>query len=967
MAFPVPDHLPKRPAPVDVSSQILYKIDSATKDTLHSSLAASWLRELEDSIQATKQRIHDRIQSDLPKFNHQLETSKAVQARYESLVSRADELNEAISNPNTGFLPTLVETLSKHSSLAQETSDAEALDEGFSYLLRCRNVYSSLVSMILAGELPEGVTISAEVQQLLEEMPPSLTKTAVAEDLKHKFNASRARIQDQLTDAYSKSIIISPKEITIRAEVQVRGSDTMLKLSALLHSLSPATLSGLLSTLRRNLLTHFVDHALTQPYSLLTETSIADEVKLSLIPSPPNSEDMRKRLDNLSIILDFLSVHLFPRFPQQEAAHFTRSLSKPITNSVLNNLLTPFLPSSFGLLPSFLDLLRRAVSFEEKDIQRLLEGNRQEGSIKAWSDGVSGHYERRRRVEILEHARKEIVTLDDIHDTFKAVSDGGPETSLPTVVPVQEDEAFKDDAWGFDEPVSSNPVEDNADGWGFDEPTTPNAATDNADSWGFDDGMDPDPAPEARPETPSAEAAPEPMEVDEKKEEANGDAGLDPGDAWGWNDDADLPAEDNPEDNPWDDPWSDPPGTSATLEPPPPPPPANIVVSPKAATRLEKLATKQKKQLNGQSSTTSTPLSSPPIPEPTMTKITFSPPSPPPEPERKNAPENGRLKSKRPPEVVTTIAPQEHYLVPKQAKRVLKMVETVIDESKLFYASNLFPASKGTVPAPGSILLQSTSSILDLYEALYPVKHAKALELPERGMLFSNSCVYLTGAVQRLEDTIYGQSVLKERLVECRRHLQILGDSWYDGTIEREQQKIDKILVDGARGFAYTADQDRYDECEQAVNDVLKDIKRLAQRLKGILSKSKYFAAIGSVADSALSRVLRDILALPDIPEIESHRLSELCRILNALEGLFSDNPEQPSFVVAYVPNWLKFSYLSELLEASLADITYLFEQGALVDFQVHELVNLVRALFADTLLRTNTINKLLNGHPAPS
>ena len=53
-----------------------------------------------------------------------------------------------------------------------------------------------------------------------------------------------------------------------------------------------------------------------------------------------------------------------------------------------------------------------------------------------------------------------------------------------------------------------------------------------------------------------------------------------------------------------------------------------------------------------------------------------------------------------------------------------------------------------------------------------------------------------------------------------------------------------------------------------------------------------------------------------------------------------------------------------ELQGASLADITYLFEQGALVDFEVDELVNLVRALFADTVLRTNTINKILGGHP---
>ena len=53
-----------------------------------------------------------------------------------------------------------------------------------------------------------------------------------------------------------------------------------------------------------------------------------------------------------------------------------------------------------------------------------------------------------------------------------------------------------------------------------------------------------------------------------------------------------------------------------------------------------------------------------------------------------------------------------------------------------------------------------------------------------------------------------------------------------------------------------------------------------------------------------------------------------------------------------------------KLQEASLADITYLFEQGALVDFEVDELVNLVRGLFADTALRTNTINKIFGGHP---
>ena len=159
-----------------------------------------------------------------------------------------------------------------------------------------------------------------------------------------------------------------------------------------------------------------------------------------------------------------------------------------------------------------------------------------------------------------------------------------------------------------------------------------------------------------------------------------------------------------------------------------------------------------------------------------------------------------------------------------------------------------------------------------------------------------------------------------------------------------------------------------------------------ANSIKAVLTKSRYYDALGSIVEAALSRILADVLALEDITETESHRLSELCHILNALEGQFVEDPDQPSFVVSYVPSWLKFSYLSELLvrssfpslysrdrilmvlslfqEASIADISYLFEEGALVDFEIEELVKLVKALFADTQLRANTISKLQQGHP---
>ena len=559
----------------------------------------------------------------------------------------------------------------------------------------------------------------------------------------------------------------------------------MVDLHAIFRSLSANSLSNHLNTLRRDFLSYFIDHVLKQSYSLNIDSSNSNEFKLTLIPSPPNIEDLRPRLDNLSHILDFLSSHLIPHLPELEGIQFTRSLGKPIATSVLNNLLIPSLPSSFGLLPSFLSLLKRAVLFEDGDINKLIGTLDNEGIIKIWSDGVSGHYERRRRIEILELARKDIVEAGDPKDTFKVIADGGGLETSRSTVPIQ-DEDFKGDAWGFDEPATSNPLTGNADGWSFDDdinPTTPVDATTPVEE---------ERRVELEPETP-----PIPMDTDETEtQNINADEDVDPADAWGWNEEDDIPldipeAEEESasdvvsENDAWDDPWSD----SGELESQPEPSPSTIspsFASPKAATRLEKSASKNKKHLNGNISATNSPMYSPSVHE--MPQHTALPPPslksvPQSQPDH-NPPKVGHANGvKRPADVITVVVPKESYQVPTRTKRFMRMVETVIDESKLFYASNLFPASKDTVPAPGTILLQSASSILDLYQALYPVKFAEDLKLPERGMLFSNSCLYMANAVQQIEDTIYGESILKDRLSECRHQLQLLSESWFIETI----------------------------------------------------------------------------------------------------------------------------------------------------------------------------------------
>ncbi|KAJ7696579.1 hypothetical protein B0H17DRAFT_1198090 [Mycena rosella] len=952
MAFPVPAHLPRRANPQDVSSEILMKIDQATNQTLTASLATSWLAELEATIQATKSHIHDRIHVDLPKFEQQFESSKSVQTRLQSLASNVDGLSHTLSDPETGLVPTLVRSLTAHASLAQQSADATVRHETLSHLLRCRTEFGSVLSLVQLGKLPQAVEACGEFEQMFRDAPAHLHQTNVMVDLKRKFQATKSRVEEQLSEAYTRSVTVSPKYLEILPSVVVRQSDSVLSLPDVLSSLSTNSLSSHLATLRRDIMTYYVDHFLRQPTSL----TVSSDTSLTIFPSPPNSEDLTTRIDNVSATLKFLSTHFMVSLPSSEAHTFSRSLCKPIVTSVLTNLLVPSLPSSFDLLPQFLSLSKHALAFEDEYVVQLLGDDKSDRPIKAWVDGMGGHYERQRRVQILETSRIIILAPESAPDRFLVeVND-----KMPEVVPVQSEEGH-DASWGFEDeekPVNGGAADD-GDGWGFDddaEPKSapaaadvtpaPSAATEDVedDGWGFDE-EETDPAPD--PQEPPA---------------TNGHHEPEP-DAWGWNDD-DAQA-DSTEDTVWDDPWSDPPEKPSAVKNPRPPPAPSITPntslsspastsSPKMATRLEKLANKGKKHLNGSSPMSSPALSTPISSSPKPTPATPSLPPPPP-------PATVKSPEKRPPRLSTSVAvPKEMYLVSGRVRQIINIVEDVLIEGRKFAASKILPAIETSSP-PGTVLLQSAASILDLYRALYPVKFAGSLKSAQDApMQFSNDCLYLSGEIARVEGAARGDALapVKDRLGECRHRLKILGDSWFEDTVEQHRQSANDTIARGAEGFTFTADQDRYDECESAISRAVQEVKRLAQRWKGILNKSKYYTAIGMVTDAALSRVLEDVLALPDIPEVESHRLSELCRILHGLEALFEP------FVVAYVPSWLKFSYLSELLEASMVDISYLFDSGALVDFEVDELVGLVRALFADTALRTNTINKLTGGRP---
>ncbi|KAF5362245.1 hypothetical protein D9756_002329 [Leucocoprinus leucothites] len=998
MAFPIPTHLPRKQ---DVSSRILNKIDSATHQTLDSTLTSTWLNELDETIQITKTRLHECIQSDLPQFQRQWESAKSIQTRLQTLTSNVDTLDVTVSDLKSGLVPVLLQRLSEHSKLVQEAADIQSRYQALSHMLQCKTGFSNLDNLVKAGKLPEAVVVLKGLHTLLESSPEPLAQSKIFSEFRRKHQSTQALVQEQLSDAYTRSIVISASTLVVRSSVQVRGSDTVLSLPSILFSLAPNSLDQHLATLRRDIITHFIEYVLRQPSSVSLNTIGDTEYSISLMPAPPNSETKSNRIENLSQILSFLSSRIFPFLPSPVSSSFPQSLFKPTTTSLLNVLLVPSLPSSFGLLPPFLELAKRAVTFESDVVTRLEGSSAAELPIRTWVDGLTVHYERQRRLELLGNCRTIILSQEDSKDCFMFEMEVKSESTRATVVPVQDDgvetiddNEFRDDAWGFDdeaeggkpmpvenqkipEPVPVQREEDDYqdDAWGLDDentveeeqPQIPTHAAAHTEFIPTEDGdngweLNDDDLPGTNSE-PSLLAASQSTESDNP----SGNPEPDPGDAWGWNDDTEVTGNDSNWD---DDPWANAPAVDEPV--------AEKPAVRKAATGLQKIVNKAKKPVNGHTSVASATPSPAPL---------HAPPPPPPNLHsangytshadnawRDSTPAPAPVPVKRPPEL--KILAKESFTVPDKARRIIKAVENLIEECKQFQASSLFPlypsiTSSTSSSQPGAILSQTPLSLVDLYIAMYPVKFGKyLLDSAQNGMLFSNSCLYLAHELGKIEKSLGrsgGFEGLKEKLEECGKNLTVVGESWYEQVVQTQCEKVDDLLVEGAKGFAYTSSQERYDECEAAIGQAVQEIKRFGRQLKSILTKGKYYTAIGLVTEAALSRILQDILALSDIPEVDSHRLSELCRILNSLEGLFSQDPEQPSFVVAYVPSWLKFNYLSELLEASMADISYLFEEGALVDFEIDELVRLVKALFADTALRTNTINKLMEGHPVSS
>jgi protein transport protein DSL1/ZW10 len=336
----------------------------------------------------------------------------------------------------------------------------------------------------------------------------------------------------------------------------------------------------------------------------------------------------------------FLKSHFFPHLPHAEAS-FPATLHIPITSAILTHLLKPSIPSSLPALPSFLEIVDEAVSFEDS----LLSGEIRDRPIRSWSDDVAGHYEKKRRESFLRQARKII---------------SEPEKGSTSMVEV----SIQQSADSFNHSVM---LETDVEAWDFHDERTPKLTDTSTLQTIQQRNGHPFNARNSAPNVQDHEDSP-------GDEEAASDE-------WGWGDDGDDDVGDadrndgaaqdklletNVQNSALDDPWDDD-GWSTESQPEPPltfhgPEPDREVsgstpkVVPKMATRLEKFSAKSKGLGSPNPHTGISPVGSqvarPPLAQPTH-----------PHPPQRRKPVD-----------------RETYLVSSRAKEALEIAEDVMRE-----------------------------------------------------------------------------------------------------------------------------------------------------------------------------------------------------------------------------------------------------------------------------------------------
>ncbi|KAL4878499.1 hypothetical protein BJY04DRAFT_209193 [Aspergillus karnatakaensis] len=265
----------------------------------------------------------------------------------------------------------------------------------------------------------------------------------------------------------------------------------------------------------------------------------------------------------------------------------------------------------------------------------------------------------------------------------------------------------------------------------------------------------------------------------------------------------------------------------------------------------------------------------------------------------------------------------ENYTITDVPDSILRIIlQQVADSETISQPSR----SSTLVSSSGAGLLALPTLILAMFKAT--ASSFYGLKLNASQMYLYNDSLYLAERVRQVATENHLTKL--EADVEA---LEKFGKLAYSKEMQT-QRTIVTDLLDGAQGFSQCSEQPFLAECENAVSATVDRVRDVYKEWQPILSHSALLQAVGSLVSTVVDKILIDIEDLGDISESQSQKLVLFCNQLSQLEDLFlpeniGEEKNQPMTAV-YVRNWLKFQYLINILESSLADIKFLWKEGEL-------------------------------------
>ncbi|KAK4951824.1 ribosome biogenesis protein ytm1 [Elasticomyces elasticus] len=301
---------------------------------------------------------------------------------------------------------------------------------------------------------------------------------------------------------------------------------------------------------------------------------------------------------------------------------------------------------------------------------------------------------------------------------------------------------------------------------------------------------------------------------------------------------------------------------------------------------------------------------------------------------------------------------RETFTVTAVPDDVLDIVQHIISDAQTLAG----PSYSSSPIAPAATGLYSIPTLaLAIYRATAPTAYTNSL--PTGNMLIYNDAGHLASRLREWQAAQPPASRL--RLDNDVKALETFAKRAYGAEME-SQRTILRDLLDGAQGFASVTQPPYKQGCEDAVQQTVDQLREVQKQWKGILSDGALSQSLGSLLGSVTGKMITDIEDLGDIGEADSHQLRHLMDIVSGTKDMFvrdekADGVEEaPDMTFIYCPNWLKFQYLGEILESSLADIKYLWNEGELsLEFDGEEVVELIEGLFADSDIRRRAIQEI--------